>query len=210
MAKNKKHLPKPGIEKVEKIDDRYSLPSLLIQQTEQEVLKEYSDFKLDRENEKLRLLGGFEGTWKELKAAHDKYQDFIAANKRTYSKTFPEEIYSEWRRLRSWDKKPYNKGHKPKIFAYYTDLFVYGRLPREILPTLENLNGYIFPGIRRYKHFEFLTDKSYSDVKGFIDDVIQTAKVCSDMYEFKTKYAAKYGVPFQLSLLQDNDAIVKK
>jgi hypothetical protein len=168
---------------------------------------------IDKELEKFQLLSGVETSWKELREAHFKYMRFIAAKKRDYAKTFPPEIYSEWRRLNGWDKKPHQKHQKPFIFSVYTVLFVYGRFPKEILPTLEDLNKFIYPGIRLYKHFELLTDEGYEDVKSFIQDVIKVAGTCSDMYEFRVKYAAKFGTPFcktvaQLNVFRDNDSIL--
>lgn len=215
MAKNNKKIPETKVATGSnvKIDDRHILPNLLIQRTEEETLKQYSDYLLDRENEKFQLLNGVETSWKELREAHFKFMRFIAEIKRGYEKTFPPEIYSEWRRLNGWDKNPFQKHHKPIIFALYTILFIYGRFPKEILPTLEDLNKYIYPGIRLYKHFELLTDEGYKDIETFIQDVIKITRTCNDMYEFRVKYAAKYGKPFsksvaQLDAFRDNDNLL--
>lgn len=180
----------------------------IFKQTEFPVNNKFSDEYLDRENEKLQLLNGTVTTWKALREAHYKFKRYIAAKKRDWEKTFPDDLYDHWRRLNGWDKDPYMKHHKPPIFGRYTKLFVYGRLPREILPTLEGLNDYIYPGIRLFRHFELVTNRTYSDIKGFIANVIEVAEKCNDMYEFRVMYAAKYGPPFQLSAFRDNDSIL--
>jgi hypothetical protein len=209
--KNKKLKGKKGLKKVVR-EQQHEEMQLILHQVEIPVIEKFSNESLDRANE-IKFLSGEVFTWKELVEAHFKYKRFIAAKKRDYEKTFPDEIYDQWRRLNGWNNKPHEKHHKPPIFGRYTKLFVYGRLPREILPTLEGLNNYIYPGIRLYKHFELVTDETYADIKGFIRDVISLAKMCNDMYEFRLKYAAKYGKPFSKSVCQmdafrDNDNIL--
>lgn len=207
MKKKDENKPNQGLKKSTRELQHVEIQQIL-QQTELPIVNKFSDKSLDRANEKFLLLSGFETSWKELVEAHEKFKKFIAAKKRDYVKTFPDEIYDEWRRLNNWNKRPYAKHHKPPIFGRYTKLFIYGRLPREILPTLEDLNDYIYPGIRLYKHFELVTDQTYSDIKQYIQDVIDEARASDDMYEFRVRYAAKYGLPFQLSLFRDNDSII--
>lgn len=206
----KKHSTKFTEKQLKKIAEDEQLRLSLLNRSEELIVNKFSDQSLDRANEKFSLLSGVQTSWKELLEAHAKYTDFIASKKREHEKTFPDKLYMEWRRLNGWDKSPYAKHHKPPIFGTYTKLFVYGRLPKEILPVLEELNDYIYPGsgIRHFKHFELVSDKTYEDIKVFISEIIKVTENCNDMYEFRVKYAAKYGVPFQLSLHRDNDTIL--
>ena len=77
MAKKKKIPPIAGADKIKKIDDRHLLPGLLIQGANDEILKQYSDYQLDRANEKFFLLKGVETSWQKLVEAHLKYKKFI-------------------------------------------------------------------------------------------------------------------------------------
>jgi hypothetical protein len=205
--KNKKQKTKKGLTREAREAHREEMQQIF-DKTEFPVINKFSDANLDRENEKFQLLSGEVTSWKKLREAHYKFKRYIAAKKRDYEKTFPDELYEHWRRLNGWDKDPYQSHHKPPIFGRYTKLFIYGRLPREILPALEDLNDYIYPGVRLYKHFELITDQTYEDIKGFINNCSQVAKKCNDMYEFRVKYAALYGPPFQLSAFRDNDEIL--
>ncbi len=211
MAKKKNLHPKPitGFEKDHFINDRYSLPGLLIQQADEDAQKKFSDYNLDREKEIFELLNGTKLSLWHLNEANKQLRKFIAQKKREYAKTFPDELYAEWRRLRGWDSGDYQKHHKPWIFARYTIKFLYGRFPKEVLPALEELNEFITHlGKRLTMHFEWLSDESYGQLKSFIRDVINVSKTCSNFYEFNLKYAAKYGPPFQQSLFEDNDGIL--
>jgi hypothetical protein len=118
MAKKKKEMPIIGTNKTQptKVDDRYSLPSFLIQGAEDEVLKQYSDYQLDRAKEKIKLLGGAETSWKELYEAHLKFRNFINNKLRDWEPTFPENLYRQWRRLNGWDM---DSKTRPMLFAYY-------------------------------------------------------------------------------------------
>ncbi|MCS3797186.1 P63C domain-containing protein [Niastella sp. OAS944] len=211
MAKKKKIQPIIDTNQTGKVDDRYSLPSLLIKGAEEEVLKQYSDYQLDRANEKFRLLNGDETSWKELLEAHLKFKKFFNAKQREWQLTFPEEIYRQWRRLNGWDM---NSKSRPMLFAAYTVRDIYGSLPKEIYSTLDGINEYIWPGIRRYKHFQLLTEECHDDVRKIIKTAIDLAKSSNDLYEYRVKLASIYGTPFsksvcQLDAFRNNDDIIK-
>jgi len=213
MAKEKKTKPKTtgSASKSVKVDDRHLLPNLLIQGADAEIAKSYTDYKLDRENEKLTLLSGVETSWKELKEAHLKFKKFISSKKREWEFTFPEELYRQWRRLNNWD---INSKTRPMIFAAYTVRDIYGCLPKEIYTTLEGINEYVYPGIRMYRYCQLLTEECHNDVRGIIGSVINIAKSSKDLYEYRVKLAAKHGKPFsksavQLDAFRDNDDILK-
>jgi P63C domain len=213
MAKKKKTPPpilgtnKTGIDKV---DDRQSLPSFLIRGADEEVLKQYSDYQLDRANEKFKLLSGVETSWKELFEAHLKFEKFINSKIREWEFTFPEELYRQWRRLNGWDM---DSKIRPMIFAYYTVRDIYGSLPKEVYPTLEGINEYVYPGIRAYRYCQLVTEECHEDVREIIKSAIKFAESSKDLYEYRVKLASKYGKPFsksacQLDAFRDNNGIV--
>lgn len=213
MAKKKKIAPQmTATNKVGKVEDRYSLPSLLIKGAEEEVLKQFSDYQLDRANEKFQLLNRVETTWKELFEAHLKFKRFINAKRREWELTFPEELYRQWRKLNGWDV---DSKIRPQIFAAYTVRDIYGSLPREIYPTLMEINEYIYPGIRMCRYFQLLTKECHDEVRKIISTVIKIATTSKDMYEYRLRLAAVYGRPFsktvyQMDAFRNNDEILGK
>lgn len=211
MAKKKKIIPPtPNPNKVEKIEDRHSLPSFLIQGADQEVLKQFSDYQLDKANEKFQLLSGEITSWKQLLDAHLKFKKFINSQLRAWEFTFPEELYRQWRKLNGWDM---GAKTRPMIFAAYTVRDIYGSLPKEIYPTLEKLNEYVYPGIRAYRYFQLITKECHDKVREIISNAIKFAESSKDIYEYRVKLASKYGTPFsksvqQLDAFRDNDEII--
>jgi hypothetical protein len=210
MAKKKKPMPIIGTNKSPKIEDRHLLPGQLIQGADAEVLKQYSDYQLDRANEKFKLLSGVETSWKELFEAHLKFKQFISDKLRAWELTFPEELYRQWRRLNGWDM---NAKSRPMLFAYYTVRDIYGSLPREIYTTLDGLNEYIYPGIRAHRFFQLLTEECHEEVRNIIKAAIKFAESSKDIYEYRVKLASRYGKPFsksvcQLDAFRNNDEIL--
>lgn len=43
---------------------------------------------------------------------------------------------------------------------------------------------------------EAVTNKTYQDVEIYIDNAIDAAKSCNDMYKYQARLAAKFGRPF--------------
>lgn len=152
-----------------KIEDRHILPVLLIQRTEEEVAKQYSDNALDRENEKIQLLNGVETSWKELKEAHLKLKRYISEKIRDWEPTFGEELYRQWRKLNGWNM---NSKSRPMIFAAYTVRDIYGSLPKEIYETLEPINEFLYPGVRKYRYCRLVTEECHEQVREIIKSAI--------------------------------------
>lgn len=211
MAKKKNIVPPiTPTDKIGKVEDRYSLPSLLIKGADEEVLKQFSDYQLDRANAKFRLLDDTETSWKELLERHLKLKKFISAKLRAWELTFPEEIYRQWRRLNGWDM---DSKSRPMLFAQYTVRDIYGSLPREVYTTLDELNEYLYPGIRTYRYCQLLTKECHADVRDIIKTAIKLATSSKDVYEYRLKLAAVYGAPFsktvcQLDMFRNNDEIL--
>lgn len=180
---------------------KQQLIELLLQGPENKVQQKYSDKNLDRENEIIELLGGRRVTIKEIK-------NIVAQVEQDYIVTFPPTYYSEIDRLNNWIRPTEKKHEKPPIVGRWTNEIIYGRFPKEILPVLEQLNPYIGFGIRLFKHFQWLTPEGRNQLQKFIDEAIEVMKSSSSWYEFRVKYAKQYGVPFQLSVFENNHNIL--
>jgi len=199
--KKKETKPIHGLTREVRESQQEEIQSILWR-TEEPIHKELSDPWLDRRNEIIKTLGGDEITINKLLEEQRRLKKFIKTKISEHKKTFKDELYHEWRRLRGWDKNPYAKHHKPKVFAWYTVRFIYGRFPKEIYPELDRVNVH-----RLYRHFQKLTKKAYGSLNDYIDDVIRVAKASNSMYEFKGRYAREFGEPFQISLFEDNSFI---
>jgi hypothetical protein len=177
-------------------ETRQELKQLILELTEQRIEEKFSDKILDRENEKIRLISGVEISISEFKI-------FIAESTQVYSKKFPKEFYREINRLNNWNIPESELYLKPPIVGRYTNEIIYGRYPKEILPTLQIINPYVRMGLRAVKHFQWLTQDGQKQLEIFIQEAIIAMKESNDWYEFRIKYAKKYGVPFQLSLFAE-------
>ena len=182
-------------------EKRQELKQLILELTEQRIEERFSDKNLDRENEKIKLINGAEISISEFKA-------FIAERIQVYSVTYPREFYREINRLNSWDIPESDLYLKPPIVGRYTNEIIYGRFPKEILPTLQILNPYVRMGLRAVKHFQWFTEHGKKQLEIYIQEAINEMKECNNWYEFRVKYAKKYDVPFQLSLFTENNIVI--
>lgn len=179
---------------------KQQLIELLLQGPEKKVQEKFSDKNLDRENEIIELLGGRSITLKQVRGV-------IAKCEQEYVATFPPIFYSEIDRLNNWSRPKEKRHEKPPIVGRWTKEIIYGRFPKDVLPVLEKLNPYVGFGMRLYKHFQWLTPEGKLQLESFIADSVNLMQTCNTWYEFRVKYAKRFGVAFQLSLLEANDEI---
>ena len=177
----------------------------ILRLTEELSKNAFTDTQLDRDNEIIKLLSGKEVTLGEIKSI----QKSIAKSRQAYRPTYPQEYYKLMFKLCNLTLPPGKISYKPKIFARYTNEIIYARFSKEVLPMLQHLNPMVALGIRKYKHFQFLTPEAYTRVQTYIQDSIQTMEECTEWYEFRLKYARKYNLSFQLNLLEDNEGHLK-
>jgi hypothetical protein len=73
-----------------------------------------------------------------------------------WTRRFPPEFYEQLFKLRGWQYKPLSV-KRPQFVGTLTNEIVYDRLPEGVLEELRRKNPTIKPGVRRYKHHQFLT-----------------------------------------------------
>jgi hypothetical protein len=199
----KTEITNKAIEKIHIAEQgKQQLIDFLLQGAEKLVENKFSNENLDREKEIIHLLGGGQISIYKIKS-------FIADCQQKYVKTFPLAFYSEIDRLNNWTRPKEKINQKPPIVGRWTKQIIYGRFPKEVLQALEQLNPYIGFGLRMHKHFQWLTKESKDLLIEYIEESISLMKTSTTWYEFRVKYASKYGVAFQLSVFADNDKIVK-
>ena len=181
---------------------KQQLIEFLLQGAESKVENKFSNKNLDKEYEIIKLLGGGEISIFKMKI-------FIADCEQEYKKTFPQIFYSEIDRLNNWKRPKEKQNEKPPIVGRWTKEIIYGRFPKEVIQALEQLNPYIGFGLRLHKHFQWLTPESKNLLNEYIEESVSVMEDSSNWYEFRVKYAKKYGIAFQLSVFADNDKIIQ-
>lgn len=188
--------PDEQVKKQLAIEERLKLSQSILEFTELRLPDRFSDKSLDKENEIIQLISGKQTTLKEVK----ELKNYITGLRRSHSKEFIDEWYKEINRLNSWIKPESMLYQKPPIVAVWTNELIYGRFPKEVLPTLQQFNRCTEIGIRPHRHFQYLTEEGLVKLRTYINESIEMMKVSNTWSEFRFNYTKKFGLPFQLSL----------
>lgn len=179
-------------------DDKELLENLILGLTEAPVKEKYSDFQIDRENEKIFLSGEQVISVDCIKDNLDRY---ITENVSEYSKKFPQSFYDEIYRLNNWPL-PKNKTFRKYVVAKYTNEIIYMRFTKEGLLKLKALNPFSKGFVRTYKHFQFLNTEAKILLDQFIFEATECMSECTTWYEFRLKYGLKYNLNVQMRLFE--------
>jgi hypothetical protein len=117
-------------------------------------------------------------------------QKYISRQLLEWTKTFPDEFYTEMFRLKGWDYVNLQPGDsKPSVVGRYTRNVVYERMPVPVIEQLENLNPVVTTkGDRRHKHHQFLTrDIGHPELKAHIDKVVMLMNLSDNWEDFRSK-----------------------
>lgn len=98
---------------------------------------------------------------------------------------------------------PKNKTLRPHIVGRYTNEIIYMRFTNDGLLKLQSLNPYMEFGVRKFKHFQLLTDEGKLMLDQFIYEAIDCMKECDTWYEFRLKYGQKYKLNVQLRMFEE-------
>ncbi len=165
----------------------------ILEQTESKVKDKFSDEELDQELEKRRLSNTTVYDLWRIKGLDEK----LLTKPADYKAIFTQEYYQEIYRLNGWNYKG-TISQKPWKVGKYTNEIIYYRFSTEVLPFLRIMNPFIMPGVRRFKHHQFLTPGCRIELSKFISQAVEVMKKCNDWNEFRIKYCEKYNVPYQL------------
>lgn len=176
--------------------DRLFLSGMLIQQKE-ELLEAARRRKRKTEEETFELRSGVVISIAGLNA-------IISAHVQPYAPQFPNSIpfFSEIYRLNQWTHIKPTDYVKPAIVGKWINEIIYSRYSREVLPTLRVLNPALPDGLRKFKHFQFLTEEGQAKLLQYRDEAIALMKESSSWIEFREKLLRKYGVPYQSDLFR--------
>jgi len=155
-----------------------------------EFAKEALRKKNERENEKIKFIGGAEFSLNEIK-------NLVIPYPQGYDPIFHNKIafYTEIYRLNKWDDLNPHEFIKPACVAGWTDALIYDRFPKEVLPAIQVLNSTVMGFIRLHKHYQYLTEEGLSMAIKYRDEAIHVMKTCKTWHEFRLEMT-KHGVPY--------------
>ncbi|RFS20078.1 hypothetical protein DVR12_20375 [Chitinophaga silvatica] len=161
-----------------------------------QLAKEDVERKRNRAKEVIELQGGEKTSLEELEAE-------ITALRQPYEPVFSNEnpFFKNIFRLRGWTDKNPNNYAKPSVVAKIVITLIYLRFKKEVLPFLRK---HAMPdGNRHAKFFQHLTPKGLESLKKFRDDANAMMERYDNWYDFLKDYCRTYGLPFQLSLIDE-------
>ncbi|NKC33844.1 P63C domain-containing protein [Falsiroseomonas selenitidurans] len=143
---------------------------------------------------------------RDRKALEEILNKYISEEFRKWTKTFPDEYFSNIFRLRGW-KAASTPTARPGALAQYTNDIVYARLAPGVLEELQNLNPTDGHGRRKKKLFQHLTgDYGHPKLKKHLDDVVVIMQAAASWQEFRKlleRVKPRVNVPGQLPLAPD-------
>jgi len=106
-----------------------------------------------------------------------------------WTKTFPDEFYEQFFRLKGWDYENLKAGDiKPGEVGGFTRDQVYRRLHPGIVRELEDRNPLIAPGRRRQKHHQWLSREiGHPALANHIHAIIVIMRLSSDWIHFEAQ-----------------------
>jgi hypothetical protein len=104
-----------------------------------------------------------------------------------WTKTFPDDYYTNLFRLKRWDYADLKAGdQKPLEVGRITRDIVYRRLHPGLVRELERNNPYISPGRRAHKHHQWLTEEiGHPALREHLAKIITTMQLSRDWIDFE-------------------------
>jgi hypothetical protein len=183
--------------------ERNELVQTILKFTEAKLPDRFSDKAIDKEHEKFQLLSGEFTSRHDVKVLKRSIRSIISKMSIAHKKQFFQDWYKEIFRLNAWPI-PEIIRRKPNIVSVWTIKYIYGRFPKEIVPELQQLNGFGLLGPKAQRHYTFLTSGGIEKLQLFLNQSFEMMKTCTTWKEFTSKYEKEYGYAFQLSLFDTN------
>jgi hypothetical protein len=128
------------------------------------------------------------------RALQVKLQAFIAEDMQKWVKTFPDEFWHELARL---EGIRYQARHRPLRWGNYVLRFVYSAMDPDVARKLKELQPSPHYGQNLHQHLrDFGRDRLHQQLGG----VIAVMRQCSDMAEFRYRFAKVFAPDHQLEL----------
>lgn len=147
-----------------------------------------------------------EATGYQVLREKDELQQILSAyllpEHRPWMQTIPDEFTSEIYRVYGWTRTANNRG--PRYAGKLIRQLIYERLPKPVLPALDEINPTNKKYQRKHRHHQFLTDKQGMDhFRSQVITVMTLLRISKGKAEFKKHLESYFGS--QLSLDFDSD-----
>lgn len=144
-----------------------------------------------------------EATGYQTKRESDELQQILTAyllpEHRPWMKTIPDEFTSEIYRVYGWKRSPSNRG--PRYAGKLIRQLIYERMPKPILPALDERNPTNAQYRRKHKHHSFLTPQQGLDhFRSLVITVMTLLRISRNKAEFKRHMRAYFGDQRELDL----------
>ncbi len=128
---------------------------------------------------------------------------YLLPEHRPWMQTIPPEFTTEIYRVYGWKRSPDNRG--PRYAGKLIRQLIYERLPKPVLPKLDEMNPSNSKYQRKHRHHQFLTDKQGLDhFRSQVITVMTLLRISKNKADFTRHLEAYFGS--QLSFDFDNDA----
>lgn len=122
---------------------------------------------------------------RDRRALEEIVNKYISEELRRWTKTFPDDYFSQIFKLKGW-ATPKLPTARPGVIGTYTNDIVYARLAPGVLEELTRLNPTDGKGRRKHKLHQFLTEEhGHPKLKEHLDHVVLLMKASSTWSEFR-------------------------
>ncbi len=141
-----------------------------------------------------------EATGYQRKRDSDELQTILSAyllpEHRPWIQVVPEEFTNEIYRVYKWERKPQNRG--PRYAGKLIRQLIYEKMPKPVLPALDDKNPSDSNYRRKLKHNQFLTQQGMDHFRSQVITIMTLLRISQDKGEFKRHIRRLYDT--QLSL----------
>ena len=143
-----------------------------------------------------------EATGYQTRRESDELQQILTAyllpEHRPWMQSIPDEFTSEIYRVYGWERKPNNRG--PRYAGMLIRQLIYERLPKPVLPKLDELNPSNKNYQRKHRHHQFLTDKQGLDnFRTQVITIMTLLRISRNKHEFKGHLETYFGSQLSMS-----------
>lgn len=130
---------------------------------------------------------------RERDSLHKLLEVYLAEEKLTWAKRFPDEFYKQIYRLKGW-KWPSVSGQTPRYVGKLTNELVYDKLPIGVLDELRIRNPTkAGANQRKWKHHQFLSeDIGQADLRDHLLQLVAIMRISKNWQIFKVNFAAAF------------------